>query len=373
MENLNVEVIFDKEVKMLMICDCGIGMMVEEIDKYINQIVFLGVEEFVQQYKGKEGVESIIGYFGLGFYLVFMVVDKVQICMKVRYEGVEVVEWESNGNIEYIICLVEKEECGIDIVFYIMEDFVEFFEKSCIQDILNKYCKFLFVLVIFGMCIEYIDLLFGEKDENGYVKCEVIQVENQVNNMLLVWMKVLVDLKDEDYKVFYYELYLMLFEELLFYIYLNVDYLFNLIGILYFLKIKENVEVQWNKINFYLNQVFIIDSVVEIVLEFLMFLYGVIDLLDILLNVLCLYFQVDGNVKKILMYIIKKVVDKLVDMFKKDCVDFELKWDDLKIFVEYGMLFDEKFVEKVKLFVLIKNIDGKYYIIEELKEVILLF
>lgn len=370
MENLVVEVILDKEAKTLTIRDHGIGMTAEEIDKYINQIAFSGAEEFVQQYKGKEGAESIIGHFGLGFYSAFMVADKVQIRTKARYENAEAVEWESNGNTEFIIRPIEKEERGTDIVLHITEESAEFLEKSRIQGILDKYCKFLPVPVIFGTRTEYIDSPSGEKDENGSVKREAVQVENQVNNTSPAWTKAPVDLKDEDYKAFYHELYPMSFEEPLFHIHLNVDYPFNLTGILYFPKIKENVEVQRNKINLYSNQVFITDSVAEIVPEFLTLLHGVIDSPDIPLNVSRSYLQADGNVKKISSHITKKVADKLADMFKKDRADFESKWDDLKIFVEYGMLSDDKFAEKAKSFALIKNSDGKYYTIDELKEAI---
>ncbi len=366
--DLKVEVLLDKEAKTLTIRDNGIGMTEEEIDKYINQIAFSGAEEFVKMYEGKEGAESIIGHFGLGFYSGFMVSEKVQIQTLARYEGAQAVQWESNGSPEYTITNIEKTTRGTDIVLFITEESIEFLEKTRIQGILDKYCKFLPIPVFFGNKTEYIDSPEGEKDEDGKVKRVSVDVPNQVNNPSPAWTKAPVDLKDEDYQSFYRELYPMTFEDPLFHIHLNVDYPFNLTGILYFPKIKENVEVQRNKINLYCNQVFITDSVAEIVPEFLTLLHGVIDSPDIPLNVSRSYLQSDSNVKKISAHITKKVADKLADMFKKDRADFEAKWDDLKIFVEYGVLSDEKFAEKAKSFTLVKNTDGKYYTLDELKE-----
>lgn len=365
---LKVEVILDKEAKTLTIRDNGIGMTDEEIDKYINQIAFSGAEEFVKQYEGKEGAESIIGHFGLGFYSAFMVAEKVQIRTLARYEGAQAVQWESNGSTEFTITEIEKENRGTDIILYITDESAEFLEKSRIQQILDKYCKFLPIPVVFGTKVEYIDSPEDEKDEEGKTKRVSVDVENQVNNPAPAWTKAPVDLKDEDYKAFYHELYPSSFEDPLFHIHLNVDYPFNLTGILYFPKIKENVEVQRNKINLYSNQVFITDSVAEIVPEFLTLLHGVIDSPDIPLNVSRSYLQSDGNVKKISSHITKKVADKLAEMFKKDRADFEEKWDDLKIFVEYGMLSDDKFSEKSKSFALIKTTEGKYFTIDEFKE-----
>lgn len=365
---LKVEVILDKEAKTLTIRDNGIGMTDEEIDKYINQIAFSGAEEFVKQYEGKEGAESIIGHFGLGFYSAFMVAEKVQIRTLARYEGAQAVQWESNGSTEFTITEIEKENRGTDIILYINDESAEFLEKSRIQQILDKYCKFLPIPVVFGTKVEYIDSPEGEKDDEGKIKRVSVDVENQVNNPAPAWTKAPVDLKDEDYKAFYHELYPSSFEDPLFHIHLNVDYPFNLTGILYFPKIKENVEVQRNKINLYSNQVFITDSVAEIVPEFLTLLHGVIDSPDIPLNVSRSYLQSDGNVKKISSHITKKVADKLAEMFKKDRADFEEKWDDLKIFVEYGMLSDDKFSEKSKSFALIKTTEGKYFTIDEFKE-----
>lgn len=365
---LKVEVILDKENKTLTIRDRGIGMTADEIDKYINQIAFSGAEEFVQQYKGKEGAEQIIGHFGLGFYSAFMVAEKVQIRTLSRHEGSQAVQWESNGSPEYTITEIEKDDRGTDIVLYIAEDSMEFLEKSRVEGILTKYCKFLPVPVFFGNKTEYIDSPEGEKDENGKLKRVAVEVPNQINNTAPAWTKAPVDLKDEDYSTFYRELYPMTFEEPLFHIHLNVDYPFNLTGILYFPKIKENVEVQRNKINLYSNQVFITDSVEEIVPEFLTLLHGVIDSPDIPLNVSRSYLQSDGNVKKISSHITKKVADKLSEMFKKDRADFESKWEDLQIFIQYGTLSDEKFAEKAKGFSLVKSSDGVYSTIEEYKE-----
>ncbi|MCO5259277.1 MAG: molecular chaperone HtpG [Crocinitomicaceae bacterium] len=366
--NLAVEVILNKDEKTLTIRDNGIGMTADEIDKYINQIAFSGAEEFVQKYKGKEGAENIIGHFGLGFYSAFMVAEKVQIKTKSFVDGAQAVQWESNGSPEFTITEIEKESRGTDIVLYIAEDSIEFLEKARIQEILSKYCKFLPVPVIFGTKKEYIDSPEGEKDEDGKIKRVAVDVENQVNNTTPAWTKAPIDLKDEDYKSFYRELYPMTFESPLFHIHLNVDYPFNLTGILYFPKIKENVEVQRNKINLYSNQVFITDSVENIVPEFLTLLHGVIDSPDIPLNVSRSYLQSDGNVKKISAHITKKVADKLAEMFKKDRADFESKWDDLQVFVQYGTLSEEKFAEKAKSFSLVKSTDGKYYTIDEYKE-----
>ena len=368
MGELKVEVILDKEEKTLTIRDRGIGMTADEIDKYINQIAFSGAEEFVEKYKGTEGVEQIIGHFGLGFYSAFMVSEKVQIRTLARHDGAQAVQWESNGSPEYTITNIDKIDRGTDIVMYINDDSIEFLEKNRIEEVLTKYCKFLPIPIVFGTKTEYIDSPEGEKDENDKVKRVAIEVENQINNPEPAWTKAPVDLKQDDYDSFYRELYPMTFEQPLFHIHLNVDYPFNLTGILYFPKIKENVEVQRNKINLYSNQVFITDSVAEIVPEFLTLLHGVIDSPDIPLNVSRSYLQSDGNVKKISSHITKKVSDKLAEMFKNDRADFEAKWDDLQVFVQYGTLTDEKFAEKAKAFTLVKTSEGKYYTLEELKE-----
>jgi molecular chaperone HtpG len=366
--DLRVDVILDVAEKTLTIRDNGIGMTSDEIDKYINQIAFSGAEEFVQKYSGKEGAEQIIGHFGLGFYSAFMVAEKVQIRTLSRTEGSQAVQWESNGSTEYTISDIEKESRGTDIILYINEESIEFIEKARIEGVLNKYCKFLPIPVFFGMKTEYIDSPEGEKDDKGAIKRVAIEVPNQLNNTQPAWTKAPVDLTEEDYDSFYRELYPMTFEKPLFNIHLNVDYPFNLTGILYFPKIKENVEVQRNKINLYSNQVFITDSVAEIVPEFLTLLHGVIDSPDIPLNVSRSYLQSDSNVKKISSHITKKVADKLAEMFKKDRKDFEQKWDDLQVFVQYGMLSEDKFAEKANGFTLLKNTDGAYFTIEEYKE-----
>jgi len=366
--DLKVDVILNKGEKTLTIKDCGIGMTADEIDKYINQIAFSGAEEFVQQYKGKEGAEQIIGHFGLGFYSAFMVAERVQIKTLARHEGAQAVQWESNGSPEYTITEIEKEVRGTEIVLFINEESIEFLEKNRIQGILDKYCKFLPVPVEFGTKTEYVDDQNGEKDEEGKVKRVAVEVPNQVNNVSPAWTKSPSSLSDDEYKSFYRELYPTTMEAPLFHIHLNVDYPFNLTGILYFPKVTENLEMNRNKINLYSNQVFITDNVEEIVPEFLTLLHGVIDSPDIPLNVSRSYLQADGNVKKISSHITKKVADKLGEMFRKDREDFVSKWEDLQVFVQYGTLSDEKFAEKSKSFSLVKNTEGTYSTIEEFKE-----
>ena len=370
MGDLKVEVILDKEAKTLTVRDYGIGMNDEEVDKYINQIAFSGAEEFVKKYEDKESAEQIIGHFGLGFYSAFMVADKVQIRSLARYEDAKAVEWESDGTTSYTIKEIDKEKRGTDIILHITEESNEFLEENRIQRVLDKYCKFLPVPIIFGTRTEQKDDPSGEKDEEGNVKKVSHEVPNQINNTEPTWTKMPVDLKDENYKAFYRELYPMTFDEPMFHIHLNVDYPFNLTGILYFPKIKENVEVQKNKINLYSNQVFITDNVEEIVPEFLTLLHGVIDSPDIPLNVSRSYLQSDSNVKKISSHITKKVSDKLKEMFKKDRKDFESKWDDLKIFVEYGTLSDEKFAERAKTYTLVKETKGAFFTLDEFKDAV---
>lgn len=365
---LKVEVILDKDARTLTIRDNGVGMTADEIDKYINQIAFSGAEEFVQQYKGKEGAEQIIGHFGLGFYSAFMVAERVQIQTLSRHEGSQAVQWESNGNPEFTIEEIEKKDRGTDIVLYIAEDSLEFLEESRIRGILDKYCKFLPIPVVFGKETIKQDDPSGEKDEEGNPKKIDVEQERQINNTAPAWTKSPSELTDEDYKSFYHELYPMTFEEPLFHIHLNVDYPFNLTGILFFPKIKENVEVQRNKIQLYSNQVFITDSVENIVPDFLTLLHGVIDSPDIPLNVSRSYLQADSNVKKISAHITKKVADKLREMFNKDRKDFESKWNDLKVFVEYGILSEDKFAEKAEKFVLLNSTEGGFYTVEEYKE-----
>ncbi len=363
-----VEVILDSTENTLTIRDHGIGMTEDEIDKYINQIAFSGAEEFVEKYKGKEGAEQIIGHFGLGFYSSFMVADKVQIRSLSHKEGSKAVQWESNGSPEFTLEEIEKDHFGTDIVLFISEESKEFLEKERVQGILDKYCKFLPFPVVFGNKTEYIEDPKGEKDEDGKVKRVAVDIENQVNNVAPAWTKKPSELSTDDYNSFYRELYPSTMEDPLFHIHLNVDYPFNLTGILYFPKLEENIEVQKNKINLYSNQVFITDNVEQIVPEFLTLLHGVIDSPDIPLNVSRSYLQSDSNVKKISSHITKKVADKLASMYKNDRKDFEAKWDDLKIFVEYGVLSDEKFGEKAKSFSLVKSTDGEYFSIEEYKE-----
>lgn len=366
--DLAVRVHVDKEARTITISDSGIGMTADEIDKYINQIAFSGAEEFVQKYKGKEGAENIIGHFGLGFYSAFMVAERVQIQTLSYQDGAQAVQWESNGSPEFTINPIQKTTRGTAIILYVADDSLEFLEEFRISEILNKYGKFLPIPVIFGSETYYEDDPSGEKDENDQVKRIGKERDKQINNVAPAWTKAPGELSDENYKSFYHELYPMTFEEPLFHIHLNVDYPFNLTGILFFPKIKEQVEVQRNKIQLYCNQVFITDSVENIVPEFLTLLHGVIDSPDIPLNVSRSYLQADGNVKKISAHITKKVADKLNEMFNKDRKDFEAKWEDLRIFVEYGILSEDKFAERANKFTLLKNIDGQCFTIEEYKE-----
>jgi molecular chaperone HtpG len=363
-----IEVLLDKEAKTLTVKDRGIGLTEEEVEKYINQIAFSGAEEFVKKYEGKEGAEQIIGHFGLGFYSAFMVAEKVQIKTLSHAEGSQAVMWESDGTPEYTITEIDKTDRGAEIVLHIAEDSLEFLEESKISELLNKYCKFLPVEIIFGEKTEMVDDANGEKDEEGKVKQVELKSPRVINNTTPIWIKSPSDISDEEYKSFYRELYPMTFEDPLFHIHLNVDYPFNLTGVLYFPKIKENVEVQKNKIQLYSNQVFITDSVEQIVPEFLTLLHGVIDSPDIPLNVSRSYLQADGNVKKIASHITKKVADKLNSMFNSDRADFENKWDDLKVFVEYGMLTEDKFYDKANKFAMFKNTKGEYATIEEYQE-----
>ncbi len=363
-----VEIILDKEAKTLTVKDKGIGLTEEEVEKYINQIAFSGAEEFVKKYEGKEGAEQIIGHFGLGFYSAFMVAERVQIKTLSHVEGSQAVMWESDGTPEYTITDIDKTDRGAEIVLHIAEDSLEFLEESRINELLNKYCKFLPVEIIFGEKTEMVEDANGEKDEEGNVKKVELKSPNVINNTNPLWIKSPADITDEEYKGFYRELYPSTFDDPLFHIHLNVDYPFNLTGVLYFPKIKENVEVQKNKIQLYSNQVFITDSVEQIVPEFLTLLHGVIDSPDIPLNVSRSYLQADGNVKKIASHITKKVADKLKSMFNEDRKDFESKWDALKVFVEYGMLTEDKFYDKANKFAMFKNVKGEYSTIEEYQE-----
>ena len=367
-KKLRVEVILDKADKTITIRDNGIGMTGEELDKYINQIAFSGAEEFVNKYKDADAKNSIIGHFGLGFYSAFMVAKEVEIITKSQKKNSNAVRWVCDGSPNFTMEETKKKTKGTDVVLHIADDSTEFLEESRISTILNKYCKFLPVEIKFGTKTEKIDDPKGEKDDKG----EIIKIDkvsdNIVNNTTPAWTKTPSNLKDEHYKSFYRELYPMEFSEPLFHIHLNVDFPFNLTGILYFPKLKNNLEVQKNKINLYSNQVFITDNVENIVPEFLTLLHGVIDSPDIPLNVSRSYLQADGNVKKIASHITKKVADKLGRMFKKDRKDFEQKWDDVKVFIEYGMLTEQKFFEKAQTFSLYKNTESAYYTFSEFTE-----
>ena len=363
LSKLQVEVILDKDKGTITIRDNGIGMTKEEVEKYINQIAFSGAEEFVNKYK--DAKEQIIGHFGLGFYSSFMVSKNVEIISRSQKPNSEAVRWECDGSPEYTLEKTNKKTKGTDVILHIADDSLEFLDEGRIQQILNKYCKFLPVSIKFGKKKKIVDDPTGEKDDKGNVKTMEIEVDNIVNNPQPAWIKKPADLSDEDYKEFYHELYPTTFEDPLFHIHLNVDYPFNLTGILYFPKLKQNIEIQRNKIGLYSSQVFITDNVENIVPEFLTLLHGVIDSPDIPLNVSRSYLQADGAVKKISGYITKKVADKLNSMFKENRADFEAKWDDIKIFIEYGILMDEKFEKKAKNFTLYKNVEGKYFTYEE--------
>ncbi len=354
--DLSVKVSIDKDAGTLTVSDRGIGMTAEEVDKYINQIALSSANDFLDKYK--DNANAIIGHFGLGFYSTFMVAKKVEIISK-SHKGGDAVKWSCEGNPEYEMEVVEKEDRGTDIVLYIDDENQEFLEKSRIESLLNKYCKFLPIPVVFGKKQEWKD--------SEYVDTEEDNVINEVNPL---WKQMPAELKDEDYVNFYRQLYPMSMDEPLFWIHLNVDYPFNLTGILYFPLIKNNVELQRNKIQLYSNQVFVTDSVEGIVPEFLTLLHGVIDSPDIPLNVSRSYLQSDNNVKKISNHITKKVADKLEEIFKKDRGQFESKWDSLKIFVEYGMLTENRFYDRANKFSLLKNIENKYFTFEEYKTLI---
>lgn len=349
--DLFVSVSIDKEAGTLTVSDKGIGMTHDEIEKYINQIAFSGANDFLDKYK--DDINAIIGHFGLGFYSSFMVSNKVEILTKSWQDGAKAVKWECDGSPEYSIEEIEKEHRGTDIVMHIDDDCKEFLEDSKIEEMLKKYCKFLPV-----------DIKFGNKKEWKDGKMEDTDEPNIINTTSPLWTKKPSELKDEDYKDFYRDLYPMS-DEPLFWIHLNVDYPFNLTGILYFPKVKSNFDLQKNKIQLYCNQVFVTDSVEGIVPDFLTLLHGVIDSPDIPLNVSRSYLQSDKNVKKISSYISKKVSDRLSGLFKNDRKDYESKWDDIKIFINYGMLSENDFCEKAMKFALLKDTDGKYYTSEE--------
>ena len=354
--DLSVRISLDKDAGTLTISDRGIGMTEEEIDKYINQIAFSGVNDFLDKYK--DNANAIIGHFGLGFYSSFMVSDKVDIITRSYKEGAEAVKWTCDGSPQFTIEAAEKADRGTDIVLHIADDCKEFLEKQKIEELLSKYCKFMAVPVVFGKKQEWKDGKMQDTDE-----------DNIINNVEPLWTKAPSTLKDEDYKSFYRTLYPMQ-DEPLFWIHLNVDYPFNLTGILYFPRIKSNIELQRNKIQLYCNQVFVTDQVEGIVPEFLTLLHGVIDSPDIPLNVSRSYLQSDANVKKISTYITKKVADRLSSIFKDNRKEYEEKWDSLKIFIEYGMLSNESFYDKAKDFALVKDIEGKYFTLDEYRTLI---
>ncbi|MBR0489750.1 MAG: molecular chaperone HtpG [Prevotella sp.] len=354
--DLTVHISLDEKNKTLTISDRGIGMTAEEIDKYINQIAFSGVTDFLDKYK--DSANAIIGHFGLGFYSAFMVSKKVEIVTRSYQEGAKAVKWSCDGSPEFTLEEVEKADRGSDIILYIDDDCKEFLEKNKIQELLNKYCKFMAVPIAFGKKTEWKDGKQVDTDE-----------DNIINNVEPLWTKAPSSLKDEDYQSFYRTLYPMQ-DEPLFWIHLNVDYPFNLTGILYFPRIKSNLELQRNKIQLYCNQVFVTDQVEGIVPEFLTLLHGVIDSPDIPLNVSRSYLQSDANVKKISTYITKKVADRLAAIFKEDRKQYEEKWDDLKLFINYGMLTQEDFYDRAKDFTLLKDVEGKYFTLEEYKTLI---
>lgn len=362
--DLTVEVTVNKKKKTISIKDKGIGMTADEIKKYINQIAFSGASEFVEKFKDSGDAKEIIGKFGLGFYSAFMVSSKVEIITKSYQEGSEAARWECDGNTEFSIGPSKKSERGTEVILHINEDSEEFLEDSRIQGILDKYARFLPIPIKFGQKDKSIE---DGKDKDGNPKYKTEKVDNIINETEPIWTKSPSDLKDEDYLNFYRELY-PFSEDPQFWIHLNVDYPFNLTGVLYFPKLKNDFEVPKNKIQLYSRQVFITDEVKDIVPEFLMMLHGVIDSPDIPLNVSRSFLQSDSNVKKINSYITKKVADKLADLYKKDRDAYQEKWANIGLFVKYGMLTDEKFYDKAKDFALIKNTDGEHFTLEEYKK-----
>lgn len=356
MSGAKVRVVLNKKKKTLTVSDDGIGMTGEEVEKYINQIAFSGANEFLEKYK--DDVNAIIGHFGLGFYSSFMVSSKVEIITRSWQEGAKAVKWSCEGNPEYILEETERETVGTDVIMHINKESAEFLEEQKISEILGKYCKFLPV-----------PILFGKKKEWKEGKEVETEEDNQINETTPAWTRKPADLTDEDYLAFYRKLYPMA-DESLFNIHLNVDYPFNLTGILYFPRIKNNLEVQKNKIQLYSNQVFVTDSVEGIVPDFLTLLHGVLDSPDIPLNVSRSYLQSDSNVKKISAHITKKVADRLQKIFKEKRDEFEKKWDNLKIFIEYGMLTEEKFNDRAESFFLLKNTEGKYFTLDEYEKLI---
>lgn len=363
--DVTIDVAFDEKAKTITISDRGIGMTGEEVKKYINQIAFSGATEFVEKFKEAKDANEIIGRFGLGFYSAFMVADEVEIQTLSHQEGAEPVRWVCDGSTSYELSSGTRTERGTDIILHVNSESEEFLQKHKLQEILEKYGKFLPVSIRFGT--RTTSEPDGE-DEEGKPKYKSVEVDNLINNTNPAWTKSPAELKDEDYLAFYRELYPYSMDEPLFWIHLNVDYPFNLTGILYFPKLKENFEVQKNKIKLYSRQVFITDEVKDIVPEFLMLLHGVIDSPDIPLNVSRSFLQADSNVKKINAHITKKVADKLAELYKSDRKGFEEKWKDISLFVKYGMLSDDKFAEKANDFCLVKNTDDDVYTLKEYAE-----
>lgn len=364
--DLTIEVSFDKKKKTITVSDKGIGMTSDEVKKYINQIAFSGAAEFVEKFKDKADGKDIIGKFGLGFYSSFMVADKVDIITRSYQVSAddEAVRWECDGSTEFSIAPAKKMTRGTDVILHINKDSEEFLDEWRLKGILEKYCKFLPVEIKFGTKEESVE---DGVDNEGKPKFKTVKVDRIINNPAPLWTKSPNELKDEDYLKFYRELYPYA-EDPLFWIHLNVDYPFNLTGVLYFPKVKNDFEVNKNKIQLYSRQVFITDEVKDVVPDFLMLLHGVLDSPDIPLNVSRSYLQSDASVKKISQHITKKVADKLQDLFKKDRADFEKKWDDINIFVKYGIITDEKFYERAKEFTLLKNVDKQYFTFGEYKE-----
>ena len=371
--DLTIKVEVDKKKKTLTVRDRGIGMNAEEVDKYINQIAFSGAEEFIAKFKTQSEAEAanIIGHFGLGFYSAFMVSSKVSLISKSCHEeGKNGVIWECDGSPEYTMNEIPKGDRGTDVILYIADDAAEFLEEGRIRELLNKYCKFLPIPIQFGTR-KVQEEIEGETDKDGKPKTKEVEKPWIINDVAPLWKKAPTDIKDEEYNDFYHVLYPMNFGEPLFHIHLNVDYPFDLTGILYFPKVKNRYEFQRNKIQLYCNEVFVTDSVEGILPEFLSLLHGVIDSPDIPLNVSRSFLQSDQNVKKISTYITKKVAEKLEELFKKDREAYEKNWDDIRVFIEYGMMSDPKFYERAEKFFLFKDTDDKYYTIEEYKALIM--
>jgi molecular chaperone HtpG len=363
--DLTIEVTFDKKKKTITVSDKGLGMTGDEIKKYINQIAFSGASEFLEKFKDKADTKDIIGKFGLGFYSAFMVSDKVEIISRsYKADANEAAHWTCDGSTEFELAAAKKEQRGSDVILNVNADSEEFLDEWKLKGILDKYCKFLPVEIKFGTTDDSVE---DGVDKEGKPKFKTVKKDRIINNPSPLWTKSPNDLTDEDYQKFYKELYPYA-EEPLFWIHLNVDYPFNLTGVLYFPKVKNDFEPNKNKIHLYSRQVFITDEVKDVVPDFLMLLHGVLDSPDIPLNVSRSYLQSDSNVKKISQHITKKVADKLSEMFRKDRPGFETKWNDINIFVKYGMISDEKFYEKAKDFVLLKNTDGKCFTLDEYKE-----